>query len=533
MQPVAAVLGHEQVGEGAANIDADMDAAHRSALRSAAVAAFALPAARHALRLDAGAVGGAHGQLRVGQEFDLLDHAAAAAELAGAGGIRQQLIAAIAHRILPLIGLDIAVVPAAGEEDEGNAVNPIGAGPAAAGAHDDVEHRIHAVAADPQAMGIHRMHRRRPGHRLVGIDLGEGAEQRVDDRLPRRQPQVAGGGIGNIEKRARREMLVDRAVQPLVHRDVRVDEAAQHEQDGGQRLRIGRVDRPARLARGAGEIGPKVRSLNGHGRDHLIAFVEIDPVILDGIGAAIDAVGNGFDAEPHQPLGIIEQLLDDRHQPGKAVFRDQLADPHRGDIASGGQRVDIGGQLARGTAVGPDHARQADIQFARVVELGRRDHQPFVEAFGGVGGQTTRGQAAKVRHDHHHAAIESRPLYIGFWAVMEDRPEGADIGRVDAAAKWIVGDQYVAVAESLIRMILPDRDQHAAQRRDMHLAEFGLGDDPAPRVEQGAGDLSRLADEGRAGAAGRADTGLLRHHQEGVLDDFAQYGIEHRSGRNL
>ena len=79
---------------------------------------------------------------------------------------------------------------------------------------------------------------------------------------------------------------------------------------------------------------------------------------------------------------------------------------------------------------------------------------------------------------------------------MKDRPKRADIGRVDAAAERIVGDQNIAVAQGLGRMVLQYSLQHAAQSRDMHLAEFRLGNHPARPVEQRAGDLGRGADEG-------------------------------------
>jgi hypothetical protein len=161
------------------------------------------------------------------------------------------------------------------------------------------------------------------------------------------------------------------------------------------------------------------------------------------------------------------------------------------------------------------------IGLAGFVQLDRRNHQPLVKAFGGVGGQSAGRNAAQVRYDHHRAVVKQRR------SLAKDRAEHADIGGVDPAAEMIVANNCVAVLERFGRVVLEHLGQHAVQRRHMHSAAARMRNQARIAIEQRDRDLGRLIDEGRIGAAGAEDSGFLRDSHQRVLHDFTQKRVPH------
>ncbi len=310
----------------------------------------------------------------------------------------------------------------------------------------------------------------------------------------------------------------ERAIAPLVGRHV----------GGGQRFhRI--VDRragdevrgvhgPSGLGIGAAEVerGPVPALVDAHvDADGAV----IDAVVVEPVLALPDSVGQSPERRPHLHLGLRVQALEAGLEPLGAVALAELGQAARGDVA---RRV-LGEEIAL-ALVAPAQVRQDEIDGVALRTLGREepdggDAQPLLMAFGG-GRHVAAG----------HGAPDIRPVSEahreGDQAALEEhRPHRLDVGQVIAADLGQVEVPHVAVLHPLrghaLEQLLDGEAHHAHMHRDV----AALGDETAPGVGEGRGEVARLLEQRRARRAHDDHAHLLGDGVEPVADDFERHRI--------
>ncbi len=183
--------------------------------------------------------------------------AEAAAELPRPLGIGNELVTHDAHRVVELGLLDGRVLRVLRIGLHG--VGPVFPAPAAIPARQGFEEAVILprilvrTRVEPAEAGV-TLHRLAPGAYAVGERLGDRLQEHVDPAhrdLPaahhgRRMDRVGHGALGREHP--------DRFIEPGVHRQVRVGQAAEEIRTGRVRLREGRVHRGAALGAGPRQV---------------------------------------------------------------------------------------------------------------------------------------------------------------------------------------------------------------------------------------------------------------------------------------
>ncbi len=149
----------------------------------------------------------------------------------------------------------------------------------------------------------------------VGHGLRQGAVHQVDDALAGPDPQIDRGGMLAIEDRALGRRHRDRPRQPGIRQDGRVDDGLDGVIDGGEQRRVDHVEAGADLRRALEmqvDLLPADPDLDREGQ------VAVERRIVEPVGEAVGAVGDGGDPGAHLALGIVQELLAGRAAPRRA-----------------------------------------------------------------------------------------------------------------------------------------------------------------------------------------------------------------------
>src|SRR6185369_14167311 len=191
---------------------------------------------------------------------------------------------------------------------------------------------------------------------------------------------------------------------------------------GGRGRRIRRIDEAGRLRRRTGEVERHLVARHADGQVDLHPRAVVDAVVESPALDAVDAVGDGGDLPAHHAFGRGEQIDYTGVEafvikPPEQVLHAALADPDGADL-----RLDV--FLDDAVAdIGEDHPPHVAPQFARRVNLDRRDAQGLLPDFPGfgvvaarlrpadvglmalAGGPGRELAAAKDRAEHRHVVV--------------------------------------------------------------------------------------------------------------------------------
>ena len=324
--------------------------------------------------------------------------------------------------------------------------------------------------------------------------------------------QAAGGT--RVDQGAVRQLDFERPEDALVDRDLGVQETAHRVQHPGQRLRAGGVDRAARLCVAAAEVGADRVAADLQFDPHPVVLALIDSVVVDQEFAALRAGRQLGDLLPGAQLGVVHQLGAEFSQASDAVALHQPADPSGSDVDAGQHRADVPEDLFGCAAVGGDDVQHVPLRLAGELDRHGRQDQALVVHLGGVRRQASRGDPADVGHvqqrggEERHAAVEAH------------RAEKHHVVGVDAASVGVVEGEHVALAHLVGREVAQKFGQRGSQARQVHQRGADrLRHQPAPAVEDRAGGVSALLDDGRKSAAHHTQAHFLGRGGERVLHD--------------
>src|SRR5262249_47287775 len=162
------------------------------------------------------------------------------------------------------------------------------------------------------------------GDDLIGYHLSQGFEHRVEAAVGRQQTGANRRGVIWVNQRAPWRRNADRPLEALVEGDVG---AGQRRFDGGQRCRHGRgpgaVEVAANLQAAARVVDRDLFASNRDGGLHH-ERVSIETIVIDGILAAVAAVGDGGQGGSEAALRVVHELTHGGEQGGRAIAGGQL-----------------------------------------------------------------------------------------------------------------------------------------------------------------------------------------------------------------
>ena len=318
------------------------------------------------------------------------------------------------------------------------AVEPVGPGPRAPGAAGEihVDERLArlVVAADRDA-GVAAVARRLD---LVGQHHGERAEHAVDHAEAGEAARRAGGGQHAVADGARRADHLDRAEHAFVVGNAGRQHRAHAGVGGGLGVGERVVDRAFHLAVRAGPVDHHVVAGLADGDEQADRLAVVDAVVVDPVLEAPFAVGQLAQRGARQALRIVDDFLQIELGPLRPVARDDLGELLLGDVAGGKLRAQVAEHLHRQAHVLLDERHDGLVELAGLVELHRRDAQPFGVDLGRVRGVRSRDAPADVGVVADRAG-EREPL-----ALVIERLEDEDVRQVHAAVERVVHDEHVA-----------------------------------------------------------------------------------------
>ena len=217
---------------------------------------------------------------------------------------------------------------------------------------------------------------------------GEGAEEHVDQ--PLRGLDVAPGDRRREAAVGQRTGAGDHLDRPQAAGVARHLLRGEEAKDvGGRRQGDGAhgVEAARQLVGAGAEVdrGP----LSGHGqRAGDGEGAAAGAVVLEDVGEAVAAVGDGGDHLGHQPLAVVEQRPAVAVHLGRAVAGEDLPQPAFANPVGG----DLGGEITppfvRGTHVGEEQFQQVGVDFPFPHQAHGRNAQPLLEDLRGEGHRT-------------------------------------------------------------------------------------------------------------------------------------------------
>ena len=380
-----------------------------------------------------------------------------------------------------------------------------------------------AVACSPAALPAdhQRARRARSGDRAVGPETSHRLEDHVDQlqiglliaRHRRRRRRVGDG--------ARRIADAHHVAHAVVELHLRCQRANERIEDAGLHHRGTQIDRSLGLRAGVGEIERDAALGDGDGDGELHRLVELDAVIVHealgrraafreradrggkGTRRAVEDRGEGI----HQRAGA-ETLAQLGHAPGAQFGRRNLG-------------ADVAAHQVGLAAVGEDEALQILVIAPGMGDLHGRQQQPLVEHLGRVGRGAAGIGAADIRLVRDRAA-------------EPDQPSGSEDGRDEAHVRdmrhaglvGVVRDEHVARRDRAFGIKRQDAADEMAI--DGRVEEHRRRRDEAPAaVEDDAGEIARLADDGRIARA----VEMIVHLVDQARDLVADHLDRHRVGR--
>ena len=171
--------------------------------------------------------------------------------------------------------------------------------------------------------------------------------------------------------------------------------------------------------------------------------------------------GSSRERGARQALGIVDRSRCSRALGLLgAVARHQLGELLLGDVAGGELRAQVAEHLHRQAHVLLDERHDGLVELARLVELHRRDAQPFGVDLGGIGGVRAGDPAADIGVVADRAG-EGQPL-----ALVVERLEDEDVGQVHAAVERVVHDEDVARRHVVAEVAHDRRHRRRHRARD-------------------------------------------------------------------
>ena len=203
-----------------------------------------------------------------------------------------------------------------------------------------------------------------------------------------------------------------------------------------------------------------------------------------------------------------------------AVLGQQLLHPRLGDVQRADHGVIVAPGRLRRAVVGQDDPPDVLHVLAAVHDLQRRQAQPLLIDLGGVGGEGAGRHAADLA-DVGDVADEPPGL-----ALVEDGFHHQVLGHVALTAVGIVVDEDVAGTEG----IEPDLVEHPLHRvlagAEHRRAELRLPDEIAAGVEDHAGEVEPLIEDGRVAGPHHRGAHLAADVDERVVDDAQRHRID-------
>ena len=241
--------------------------------------------------------------------------------------------------------------------------------------------------------------------------------------------------------------------------------------------------------------------------------VAVERRIVEPVGEAVGAIGDGCDPGAHLALGIVQELLAGRAHHVAPVFLAQRRHAHDAQPVGGHLRAQVGEPLARHLAVQQDQRLHVLLQHTFPVEPDRRDSQPLLIDVG----VTAIGEIGMMRR------VDSPGDEIAF---VEDRLGEHDVRQMRAATLIsVVADEDVPRAQRLDRVAFEDMWQGADETAEMHRDVLGLAERLAVHVEEGGRAVAPLLDVG----------GVARPHEgfAHLFDDGGEGAADHLDGDRI
>ena len=119
------------------------------------------------------------------------------------------------------------------------------------------------------------------------------------------------------------------------------------------------------LVVGVEPVADRLVALDRQSQPHPVGALG-DAVVLHAVLGIVDAVGHLGDLGPHEPLGVVEQLVGGVGEEVAAVLLEQFEDPLLGHVERADHRVVVAPGGLRGAVVGEDDPPEvADVLAAR------------------------------------------------------------------------------------------------------------------------------------------------------------------------
>ena len=242
--------------------------------------------------------------------------------------------------------------------------------------------------------------------------------------------------------------------------------------------------------------------------------MRVEPVL-----AFVDAVGQATDGGPHFRLRLVVQIGNGSTHGGRTVAREDLLQALIGGVGGSHLGQDVALAFLGATNVTKDNVEFFAIRTRLAEDAQRRNAQSFLPGITGVWHITAGFGTADVGPV---GETDGKSLNFAFG---EDRPKGLDVGQVVAARLGQVHEPDVAGLKFLRRhpfeKFLHRRSHDAQMGRNV----TALGNQISCAVGQGRGQITRLAQQGRARRAHDDQGHLLGNGGEGVADDFDGEGV--------
>jgi hypothetical protein len=261
-----------------------------------------------------------------------------------------------------------------------------------------------------------------------------------------------------------------------------------------------------------------VIALLGHGHEQADRLVQLDAVVVDPVGEAPLAVGQLTQRAAGQTLGMVDHQGHVARGQGSAVAFHQLQKLPLGDVARGKLGAQIAEHLDRDPHVLLDKREQRGVGLARLVQLQRRDAQPFLIDLGRVRGIRARHTAADV------GVMADRRGKGDPLALEVKRLEDEDVGQMHAAIERVVHRENVA-GRHVVPVSIRDHFQRGGNRTEM----AGQGQPLRYQLAVGVTECGRVVhvvlEHARVSRAENGQRHLVRDREDRVSKQLEGYRI--------
>ena len=311
---------------------------------------------------------------------------------------------------------------------------------------------------------------------------------------------------------------LDGLVEALVDRDVRIHQALQDVDAGGEGLGEVAVhgSRPLRVR--SREVEGDLPVLQGDLGPQVDGTVR-DAVVVQPSFRLVRALGQVFQFPFDSPRRVLQQPFDVEVEGLLAVPVQQRGQPPHSHVVGGDLGPQVAGHLLGGPHVGQDHLPEAGMDLSPRDQLHHGEDDSLLVDL--PKGSDAGGSSAP--HVHVVAAVAQVAHQL---PPVEERGDEKDVVQVARLPVRVVDHQHVARLQ-VPGAVFPDRPRdQAADGDEMRRLAEGLGHHPAPGVHEGAGIVEPGLDVGREGAALNGDRHLLGGLHQRVSNHLEEDRIE-------